>query len=197
MLLADARVDEKRSLAFDLDDHSLPRIDEVASAMQQEVTAALRADFGTAPVTVEVAAEMRYRGQRSSIEIPVAGLADARALRERFLESYRRRYGHADEFTPIDVIGIRVTGLAATAKPDLTRLHRAASAPPQPPRSRSVYAAEAGRRLTTQVVNRFTLSVGAVVEGPAVIEEFGATCVIGPDDKAEIGPLGELRVSVG
>jgi N-methylhydantoinase A len=118
-------------------------------------------------------------------------------LRTGFLDAYRRRYGHADELTSIDVIGIRVTGFAATAKPDLARLHRAASAPPREAGSRAVYAAEIGRRVPTRVINRFTLPIGAVVEGPAVIEEFGATCIIGPDDRAEIGSLGELRVTVG
>ena len=33
-------------------------------------------------------------------------------------------------------------------------------------------------------------------EGPAVIEEYGSTTLIGPGDRFEVGRLGELRISI-
>jgi N-methylhydantoinase B len=39
--------------------------------------------------------------------------------------------------------------------------------------------------------------VGATLAGPAVIEEFGATTVLGPDDRLTVGRLGEMTIDVG
>ena len=43
---------------------------------------------------------------------------------------------------------------------------------------------------------RDALPPGGVIEGPAVIEEFGATTVIGPGDTLRVGSLGELDIAL-
>jgi len=197
MLLADARLDEARSLVFRLDELALAKIVQAAEPMRRDIGATLRRDFGSTNTVFEYHAEMRYAGQRSSIDVPVGDEADPQDLRTRFLDVYRRRYGHADAASPVDVIAIKVTGIAITPSPDLSRLHRAGTAPSRQARPRTVYSAEQRRRLPTQVLNRFALPVGFVTEGPAVIEEFGSTTVIGPSDRLEVGPLGELRITLG
>lgn len=61
---------------------------------------------------------------------------------------------------------------------------------------RRVYFPERGRRVETPVYRRSELPVGFAMKGPAIIEEYGSTTVIGPDDELEIGRLGEIRISV-
>jgi N-methylhydantoinase A len=34
------------------------------------------------------------------------------------------------------------------------------------------------------------------MQGPALVEEYGSTTVIGPRDRFEIGQLGEIRISL-
>ena len=200
MLLADARLDNTQSLLFPLDAHAAAKIAAAAEPMRQEMAATLARDFGESGTVFERRAEMRYRGQRSSIDVHVDDEAGALGLRDRFLEAYRRRYGHADETTSIDVIAIRVTGFAVTTKADLSRLHRAGSKLPTSAgahaQSREIYSAERKGRVTAQVLDRFALPVGFTTFGPAVIEEFGSTCVIGPGDRLEIGAFGELRITL-
>ena len=52
---------------------------------------ALKVEFGTGDVFFERHAEMRYRGQRHNIKVPVSGLKDTAAIREAFERDYRRR----------------------------------------------------------------------------------------------------------
>ncbi|MCC6475087.1 MAG: hypothetical protein IT514_15240 [Burkholderiales bacterium] len=52
-------------------------------------------------------------------------------------------------------------------------------------------------RLRTAIYARQHLAAGRRIDGPAVIEEFGATTVMGPGDRMEVGGLGEMRIAVG
>jgi N-methylhydantoinase A len=38
------------------------------------------------------------------------------------------------------------------------------------------------------------LPVGYTSEGPAIIEEYGSTTVVGPNDTFSIGEFGEIRI---
>ena len=51
-----------------------------------------------------------------------------------------------------------------------------------------------GTRLRTAVHRRSDLPVGAVVEGPAVIEEYSATTVLAPGERVTVGALGEMTI---
>jgi N-methylhydantoinase A len=45
-------------------------------------------------------------------------------------------------------------------------------------------------------LQRSALAPGFSGKGPAVIEEYGSTTLIWPDDKFEIGKLGEIRITI-
>lgn len=196
MLLADARLDTVTSQVFPLDPQAPARIDAIAHPMQQEIAATLAQDFAAARIMFERHVEMRYNGQRSSITVRVDGPGCGRDLGTLFLESYRRRYGHADETASVEIIAVRVTGFALTSKVDLERLHRANTRPFGPPKTRDIYVAERGGRVEANVWDRFALPIGFETTGPAIIEEFGSTCVIGPGDRLEVGRFGELRITL-
>ena len=46
------------------------------------------------------------------------------------------------------------------------------------------------------VYRRDQLRVGFRADGPAIIEEYGSTTVVGTTDRFEVGPLGELRIAI-
>lgn len=196
MLFAPARIDETRTVRIDLQD-GVPRLRELIVEMEATASAALRRDFDSDAVAFERQAEMRYKGQRHTIRVSLDMTIDEAAMRARFVETYRKRYGRADLEAPAELVGIRVTAYATVDGPDLAALHRAPRAGESPAHTvRDVYFAAAGRRLRTPVYSRYDLPIGFRSDGPAVIEEFGATCVIGPGDTLEVGELGELRIAV-
>ncbi|MFM9970199.1 MAG: hydantoinase/oxoprolinase family protein [Burkholderiales bacterium] len=202
MLLADARVDESHTFLCELNDAAAPLLAERLAQMRDAAAAALLRDFGSVDVVFDQQAEMRYRGQRHPIRVPLGVSDNTAVIRQKFLEHYRRRYGRADEQTPMEFIGLRVAGIAATERPDITRLHRAPregkveAGQAKKTGRREVYFASQGRRLPTPVYARDTLPVGASLEGPAVIEEFGATTVISPGDRLRVGVLGEFDIEL-
>jgi N-methylhydantoinase A len=61
---------------------------------------------------------------------------------------------------------------------------------------RPVYFAEGGGRMDGLVYQRRELPAGFEGRGPALIEEYGSTTVVGPNDHFEIGPLGEIRIQI-
>ena len=164
------------------------------AAMEQEAAVALAEEFGTSEVFFEHHAEMRYRGQRHNIKVPVSGLKDAEQIRAAFERDYKRRYGHADAKAPAEFQALHLVGLRALA----TAGHRAPAARGGNRRSRRkrrrVYIGNAGGWVDAQIYNRDALVPGFSAAGPAVIEEYGSTTVVWPGDRFEIGELHEIRI---
>ena len=61
---------------------------------------------------------------------------------------------------------------------------------------RKVYFSNSETRVSTPVFEREKLPVGFEADGPAIVEEFGSTTVIGPRDRLRVGELGEMTISV-
>src|SRR5262245_1175454 len=102
MLLADARIDTSKTFVGILDDKSVPRMAATFAALETDAREALANEFGSSEVFFERHAEMRYRGQRHNIKVPVTGLKHHEAIRAAFERDYKRRYGHADAKAPAE-----------------------------------------------------------------------------------------------
>ena len=48
--------------------------------------------------------------------------------------------------------------------------------------------------ITSVIYDRYKLPIGFSGAGPAVIEEYGSTTIVGPNDTFVIGDLGEIRI---
>jgi len=192
MLLADARIDSSKTFVNLLNDNSVAVLGEIFGAMEKEAFAALAAEFGTSDVFFEHHAEMRYRGQRHNINVPVSGLKDATAIRQAFERDYKRRYGHADAKAPAEFQALHLSAFARLRRPDIARLPRPAAA--LPPQTRMVYFGSAGGMVDAKIFDRDTLEPGFSGAGPAVIEEYGSTTIVRPGDRFEIGALHEIRI---
>jgi N-methylhydantoinase A len=161
--------------------------------MENEAAAALAKEFGTRDVFFEHHAEMRYRGQRHNIKVPVSGLKEATSIRAAFERDYKRRYGHADAKTPAEFQALHLSAFARLKRPDIARLPRATTKS-RPEERRRIFIAGAGGWLEAQIFNRDALEPGFRGAGPAVIEEYGSTTVVWPGDRFEIGTLHEIRI---
>ena len=196
MLLADARVDETRSFLLDLDDAAMPILREQVGELSEAVASVLARDFAGAEVSRHCHVEMRYKGQRHPIRVDINGTETQDALRALFLKAYRTRYGRADEAGAIELTSVHVVGFAHTEQPDLTRLHRAGmDLAPAVSGTRQIWFGNEAYSAPIYVRDR--LRIGAEIEGPAVIEEFGSTTIIGPGDRLRVGELGEFHIAIG
>jgi N-methylhydantoinase A len=197
MLLADARLTQAVTFLADLREDAVAPMEQQLAGLRAQIGSVLHRDFPGAPVSFEHHADMRYKGQRHAIRVALETPIATPSLQRVFLTEYRRRFGLADEDAAIEIIGVRVTATAATRRPELARLHRAGSEAGSDARAfRDVYFPEVRARLRTPIYLRYGLPVGARIDGPAVIEEYGATAVIGPGDRVTIGRYGELQIDL-
>lgn len=195
MLLAEARIDQTRTFLRLLEPAAIDEIRTHFAGMQLEMADTLAHDFAGARLRFEEQIELSFRGQKHSLRLPLDPQHDVASIRHRFEEIYRRRYGHVEQGAPLQIAALVLTAFADVERPDLAALAPRVTAPSSKPvRMRPVYFAERGHRLETPVFSRSSLAAGFAHAGPAIIEEYGSTTVIGPDDRFEIGRLGEIHI---
>jgi N-methylhydantoinase A len=141
-------------------------------------------------VRVDLAADMRYRGQTSEIQVwlPVdaasvtAGGADERpadAIARRFEQTYREVYQRTNPELGIEVVTWRLTVSGPDPRVPAWRLPAGASAVTVPPKTeRDVFLDGAYRRIP--VHDRDRLVPGTRIAGPAIVEERESTVVVTP-----------------
>jgi N-methylhydantoinase A len=142
-------------------------------------------------------AEMRYAGQSFELPVPLPeGVFDAvavRTLAERFHAAHRQTYGFNAPGEPAEIVNVRVTATGAIAKPRPAVL---ANPPAQaePRAERPVWFAQCSGFAPTPIYDRYALGEGAVLAGPAIVEEIDSTTVVLPGYQARVDGLGNLLV---
>ena len=131
--------------------------------------------------------DMRYQGQGYEIEvtIPDGSAGDGYAasftrLDELFRAKYAEIFAETYLDEPLEIVSWRVE--AAGSEASLGYRGITGVARPRPKHVREVWFGDGF--LECEVLDRYGLEVGTMVEGPAVIEERESTCVLGPGDRA-------------
>ncbi|MBX3069309.1 MAG: hydantoinase/oxoprolinase family protein [Thermomicrobiales bacterium] len=149
---------------------------------------------------LEQLADMRYAGQ--SFELPVTvsgGVFNESVLRElvdRFHAAHLQAYGFNAPAEPVEIVNVRVTAIGTIGKPSLARL----TTPPasaQPKGERPVWFAQTGGFSPTPIYDRYTIGEGAILTGPAIVEEIDSTTVILPGYAARVDAYGNLMIAQG
>jgi N-methylhydantoinase A len=192
MMLADARIDLSTTFTGLLDEATVSAARTSYASMEGEASDALRREFHAEEVFFERYAEMRYRGQRHNIKTLVTGAGTRESIEASFHRDYKRRYGHADVNAAVEIQALHLSAFARLKRPDLSRLPRAGVAA-KTPGVRDVYFAGFGM-CAASVYEREELPAGFAATGPALIEEYGSTTLVWPDDRFEVGPLREIRI---
>ena len=203
MLLAPWRQDFVRTFVGDLAhiDKAVAgaAFDELRNAGDERI--ALEG-FNASDTDMQFAADLRYRGQEHTIPVPLGGADDlaaggSDALRQTFDRLHDRRYGHAAPDESIQIVNLRLilraTG-ADTSFDWMSEPYRPVDA--QPDQTRDVIFDDPASPLASRVVWRPGLAPGAVVEGPAVIEEPNSTTLIFPGDVAKVTEHGHLDIAI-
>jgi N-methylhydantoinase A len=139
-------------------------------------------------------ADMRYQGQGYEIRVPVEDGSDGwpRSLLASFDDVYRALYERPGPPVPLEMVNLRV--VSSGPRPALT-LSRATSQNGRAPVStRPAWFPEAGGYVETAVHDRYALPLGALIEGPAIVEERESTFVIPPGAHCTMSADGSLVV---
>lgn len=195
LLASDQRHERVRTFLRRLATLDPVELGAVVRAQEGDGRAQLLAE-GFTPETVRFAHALDMRYARQAFEIAVAlpsGTPRTEEVRKAFLDTYAQRYGHADLDAEIEVVNVRTTVIGVTSKPEIPRHRRAAGAPAEAITSRRPMVA-GGRAIECPIYDRELLPGGARFDGPAVVEEAGATTVVLPGWTARVDEWGNLRL---
>lgn len=140
-----------------------------------------------------------YEGQGYELNIEYDGVdGDWRGrLRRRFEEKHEAEYGHYFEDDPIEMLNLRVAATATGPEYEATAIE-AGDEDPSPARTRTgevIFGSSlAPERLSVPRYDRGRLRAGNRIEGPAVVDEFDSTVVVGPGWTATVLESGTIEM---
>ncbi len=142
--------------------------------------------------------DMLYQGQTHTVSVPVTtalGMIDRQAIRTAFETTYKATYGRLLQGLAMRVINLKVAVIGKRPKLDLAAM--------APSGDHSVETCIRGTRQIwhdgkpqdAMVYERLDLPVGAVITGPAVLEQADATTFIDPGLRGEVDKAGNLIIT--
>ncbi len=192
MLMADERHDAVRTFPAPLETLDFVSLRAAISELEGALHSMARQDG----MKIDLFLDLRYVGQEFNLSVPVMreqiGSQDRIGIRAAFDDLHKARYEHNAVNEPVEMINVRLIARAPRTKPKMPT----AGGPGAPVRTSDVIM-HAGGAVASVVHERASLSPGAVVQGPALIQEYGSTTVIFPGDRCEVAATGELVIQLG
>jgi N-methylhydantoinase A len=202
LLTVDVRNDYVRTYVVRQDRIDLSRVEQVLAGLREEADGALaREGFPPQQRRFVRSADVRYYGQAFEVRVEVpegpVTVELVRHVAEAFAAEHRRLYGYDlsdDPRQQVEWVNLRVTGVGPIRRPAV-RLA---------PTGNGAEKACIGTRQAwfdgwteTLLYDRARLGAGDVVNGPAVIEEYGATVPVHPGYVARVDEHANLRLRRG
>ena len=192
-VIADMRHDRVRTLnrmLAELDPAALhAAMDEAERTLSEPLD---RAGIAFTGRRVEHALDMNYAGQTHTVAVPLPpGRLDRAGVQAAFEAAYAGAYGRLLPGVAVRVLNLRSAVIGLRPKIDLLSM-----APP--PSASLSAAARPSRRVwvdgwhEARVFDRLALPVGAVIEGPAVLEQPDSTILIEPGLAGRVDRFGNL-----
>jgi N-methylhydantoinase A len=137
-------------------------------------------------------ADMRYAGQEHTVNVPAPETGGLDAILSRFHDLHEQLYTFRLA-SPIEFVNFRLTGFGSVRKPELARVVADGDGSRALKATRAVDFDELGRR-ETAIYERSRLAAGAIVDGPAVVEEPAASTVVFPGQILRVDERGILVI---
>jgi N-methylhydantoinase A len=167
------------------------------AALERAAAATLQRDgIEASRIRLVREADVRYAGQSMEVRVTApGGTVDASFLEgliAAFNAAHLRTFGYDYAGRQkIELVNLCVSGFGLIERPQMPKLaERSGDATPKS--SRMVYFG--AQFQDTPVYDRDSLPSGGHIIGPAVIEEFGSTSVVFPDQVVEVDPHGILVI---
>jgi len=202
LLTVDVRNDEVQTAVARHADLDVAAVAATFADLQARAARSLDAEgFARGEHRYRRSADLRYFGQAFEVRVPVpdgpvdSALADATVA--AFHDAHHRLYGYSfrdDPTQQVEWVNLRVTGIGPIRRPTLAPAPTSTSTPASAGSRPACF--DPGRGFVdTAIYGRGDLGPGDVVEGPAVVEEYGATVPLAPGFRAEVDRFGNLIVT--
>jgi N-methylhydantoinase A/oxoprolinase/acetone carboxylase beta subunit len=151
----------------------------MTDSLVAEATARLGADaVPEGDRSIELSADMRYKGQAFELTIPAPGLAFDRGMLDdlvaRFHDAHRQRFSYANPGAAVEFVSLRVSAIGRL--PTFRGTVASPASDRKPTRQRKVWIGGRWREVATW--GRGQIAPNVQLKGPAVIEEAYTTVLI-------------------
>ena len=155
--------------------------------------------FAGSQADIERSASLHYKGQIYELSVPAPqGKLDndkLLELAERFGQEHEIVYGHrAGPEEPVELVNIAVIGRGIPETSRVPRGLKTEKLDSLKSVSRLAYFGEGHGWLDTSIITRSSLEKS--VPGPAIVEEYDATCLIPPGASAKLDKFGNIVIDL-
>ena len=140
--------------------------------------------------------DMRYLGQWRAMSIEVGeNVTSLDAAVALFHKEHGREHNYSRLDAPVEIYRLTVNATGKTPKAEFAQHERVRSSP-EPFAKRDVVFDEDPKAIMTPIYDRDKLKAGAVIEGPAIIEQLDSTILVPPGLKAKVDPSLTIVIDV-
>ena len=194
LLTVDVRSDYVQTHVAQADALDPADVARIVDDLTGQATAALtREGFAPEQHGFVRTADLRYFGQAFEVRVPVPDgpitTPTLDTVAESFHAAHRALYGYdfaGDPGQQVEWVNLRVSGIGPIRRPDIPRHDLVVDPAVTEVSRRPVCFDAADGAVDTPVYRRADLVPGAVVDGPAVVEEFGSTVPLHPGFTARV-----------
>jgi N-methylhydantoinase A len=194
LLYADVEHHYGRSLRRLLRKSDVRDLEQAWGVLAEEARGQLAAEgFAGNRIRIRRSAALHYHGQTYELVVPLPeGPLDIGWLEEAFAAEHEKTYGHrAGPDEPVELVAIQAVGQGLRDGPSVPERVRPSRPEPEPPPPRKAYF---GSWIETPVLRRSDLSQPR--QGPLIVEEYDATCVVPPGARAELDAGGNILIEL-
>ncbi|MBA4536161.1 hydantoinase/oxoprolinase family protein [Bacillus aquiflavi] len=195
-LLVDVRHDVTKTFLANASKVSAKDLEEQFTAMEKEADALL-AEEGVERENRHLVRymDMRYAGQWRSLAVttarPLQSLAEEL---DHFHKEHEREFAFSDRNQQVEIYGLRVAAIGVVPKPEIPASEPLGNLADALKEVRQVYFEEASGFVQTNIYSRLHIPVGALINGPAIIEQLDSTIVVPPEFTAEVDRYGNILI---
>jgi len=194
LLAAEVKFDIARTYVRRLDAANPAHLTSMFEEMAGQAVEVVRESAVAGEVTVARSADARYVGQGYELTVPVPlGRLDAAALarvRASFDHIYTARYGYANPDQPVEIVTWKLSAIGGAPRIALAKAARSGDGSRKG--VRRAYFPEARGYADTPVYDRYALTPGMSLTGPAIVEERESTTVLPPGVTATVDEYANL-----
>jgi N-methylhydantoinase A len=201
MLLADLKHDYVQTFVRELNETTGGRIaDAFASLEKSAVETLIEEGTEQRQIVLRRFLDMRYRGQEYTLPVPVTedlrAINDFDGIRSRFDRLHQEHYGHCAPNEPVMMVNLRLSAIGRIEnRLPLTSPSRDGDSGE---RGKRAVIFDAGQQpVLCPIYLRSGLKAGDRLNGPAIIEDAGATVLLYPGDRMQVNEFGHLMIEVG
>jgi N-methylhydantoinase A len=198
LLAVDWRTDHIVTKVMHEDAIDLPIVAALYAHLEKEALDTLARDgIDAARMRIVREADIRYSGQSMEVRVAApAGTVDASfldGLIQVFHAAHLRTFGYnyAGQ-QKVELVNLCVSGFGLIERPQIPRIAQQGDAVPVYRSLRPVYFEGAFR--ATPIYDRASLPAHSRLKGPAIVEEFGSTSVVFPQQEMTVDPHGILVI---